>query len=84
MVKAKEKKKGRKPKTLPSGQFSVSNDETMALLRVRAQYDKELRLHIESAQWEAAAMSENEKATQLEAQLLEMQTKIDKEAREEE
>lgn len=66
------KKKKRRGALPPKGQFSVDAEQVMAVLRVRSQYDKELRLHIEAAQWEAASTAEQEKRIELEAKLLKM------------
>lgn len=68
----KKKKKHRGAPPIPKGQFSVDAEQVMAVLRVRSQYDKELRLNIEAAQWEAASTAEQEKRMELEAKLLKM------------
>ena len=69
----KKKKKKRQGALPPKGQqFSVDPEQVMAVLRVRSQYDKELQLNIEAAQWEAASTTEQAKRMELEAKLLEM------------
>ncbi len=68
-----KKKKKRRGATPPKERhFSVSAEQIMGVLRERSQYDKELRLHIEAAQWEAASTIEQEKRLELEVKLLEM------------
>ena len=69
MGKKKKKRRGAIP---PKGQFSVDAEQIMVVLRNRSQYDKELRLHIEAAQWEAASTIEQDKRLELEAKLLKM------------
>ncbi len=66
-----KKKKAALPK--PAGEFSVEPQQVMEVLRVRSQYDKELRIHIEAAQWEAVATKENNQRVELEAKLIELQ-----------
>ena len=65
-------KKKKRRRTSPKGQFSVSSEQVMVVLEARSQYDKELRLNIEAARWEAASTIEQEKRMELEAKLLEM------------
>ncbi len=77
------KKKKRKRQRTQDRQFSVAAEQVMVVLEARSQYDKELRLNIEAARWEAASAIEQEKRMELEAKLLEMMAKA-KEGEEEE
>lgn len=69
---AKKKKKPRPPQSPPTGQFSVSAEDVMRVLNTKAQFDKELRLQIEAAQWEVASSAEQVRRLELETKLLEM------------
>ena len=69
----KKKKRRRQGALPPKGQFSVEPEQVMNVLQVRSQFDKELRIHIEAAQWEAAAIQENRQRLDLEAKLLALQ-----------
>lgn len=73
---AKKKKKSRAVQ-VPPDSFSVTPEQVMKVLRFKAQYDRELRLHIEAAQWEAGATAERLKVAKLEAKLVELQSEED-------
>ena len=78
----KKKKKKRQRGAPAQGQFSVDSEQVLAILGVRSQFDKELRLNIEAAQWEAASTAEQAKRIELETKLLEMTEEKEKEEEE--